>query len=368
MKKSHLHTTLSRLSAVVFVLLLAATALRCGDGGQQQARRADTAEQLDEKPTHRNPLFSLYYSKTDGAYMIYRNSEKIATFALDGGRKPVQMRSRNGDCFVLVSESRNADTTDSVGAAVRVPAEILKNGRRAMMLDNKLRAMDFDMSEGHFYVLGRLDDSVYTVYRDGLRILSFPVKEGDKPVDMSVFQQTVYLARQRGNTVDIYEGDKKISSLPGKCLDLKVSLRGVYLLVPDSLYLNNDMVMHNEFYRYSDKEMRTNPTMLATSDKNVVVGGRAFFDRKHTYASIFLNQQTYTTIKPDHKTIGNSDFNTLCCGVALSDETVYYVTTNLSANMEQTQPVSYNYYIDRNESYSIAFEKQDVRLLMIASD
>lgn len=366
MKKIHISWTL--FSAMATMLFFAASVSSCGGGEQKPVQKAGADEQLEETPAHRNPLFSLYHSKTDGTYMIYRNGEKISTFSLGDSRRPIKMCSRNGDCFVLVSESRRADSTDSSGIAVRTPAEILKNGRRAMVMDNALKALDFDMSEGHFYVLGRLGDSVYTVYRDGLRILSYPVREGNKPVDMSVFQQTVYLAQQRGNTVDIYQGDKKISSLPGKCLDLKVSLRGVYTLVPDSLYLNNDIIMHNEFYRQGDKEMRVNPTMLATSDKNLLVGGRATFDRRHTYASVFLNQQTYATVKPDDKRLGDSDLNTLCCGVALSGETVYYVTTNLSPSKEQMQPLTFVYHIDRFENFRIQFENQDVRLLMIASD
>ena len=322
-------------------------------------------EEEEEAPPHRNPVFSLYESDGKGAYLVYRNSEKIATFNLGSGRKPLEMRSHNGDCFILISESRRADTTDTSCA----PAEIYKNGRRAMVMDDNFKAITFDMDAGHFYVLGRYGDSVYTVYRDGLRALTFPVRRDSKPVDMSVFGQTVYVAEQRGDMVDIYKDNNRMYNLHGVCHDLEVSLRGVYLLTNDTLYLDKSVIMHQYYYRNADKEMYADPTLLAVSDKNLLVGARSSFDKeRHTYACVLLNQQPYTTVKPDNQWLGDSELNTRCCGVAISDETMYFVTTKLTPEKRQMQPVTYNYHIDHAESFALQFEDPATRLVKLASD
>ncbi|MCR5455481.1 MAG: hypothetical protein K6F33_10895 [Bacteroidales bacterium] len=354
MKTTHIY--------MVIALLVTAMLVGCGNSGQPREQANVSDAENEEPPVHRNPVLSLYES--DSSFFIYRNSDKIATFTLESGRVPIQMRSQNGDSFILVSESR---ATDSAGSK-RKPAEIFKNGRPIMELDSNLKALNFDMSERHFYVLGQLGDSVYTVYRDGLRVHSFPVGNGGKLVDMCVFQQEVYIARQRGKTVDVYKNSKKISSLPGTCVDFRVSLRGVYMLMPDTLYLDSQIIMHEEYYRNADKELYANPTHLATSDKNVIVGGRARLDKSRTYATIFHNKQTYATIKPDDKHIGDSEFCTKCCGVAISDETLYYVTTNISPDGELVQPLRYDYYTDHSASFSIQFDHNEARLLMIVSD
>ncbi len=360
MKTTHIYMAIA--------VLVAAMTISCGNSGQPQEQEQEQANVSDadnaEIPAHRNPVLSLYDS--DSSYFIYRNGEKIATFVLSEGRVPIQMRSQHGDSFILVSEARD-DSTGSRGSR-RTPPEIFKNGRPVMVLDSCLRALNFDMSEGHFYVLGKLGDSVYTVYRDGQRVLSYPTRNMSKPVSMCIFQQEVYLAAQRGKTVDVYKGKKKISSVPGTCVDLKVSLRGIYLLMPDSLCLDGNVIMHNEFLRSADKELYASPTSMATNDRDIIVGAHAEFDKIHTYASIFHNQQPYATIKPDDKHIGNSELSTKCCGVALSGETLYYVTTRLTPTMEPAKPLSFVYYIDRGEYFTIEFEHDEARLLSIVSD
>ena len=108
--------------------------------------------------------------------------------------------------------------------------------------------------------------------------------------------------------------------------------------------------------------------MIATNDKDVLFGAHASFDKQHTYASFFLNMQTYATIQPDDKHIGDSELSTVCCGVALSNETCYYATTILTADREIMKPITYNYYTDHNESFSLQFENENARLLMMSSN
>jgi len=360
--------------------MMAVAAAGCDRGAQPKIQNPKADESQEEHVAHCNPVFSLFDIDGHGTYHVYRNGEKAASLTLGDGRVPIGMCTQNGDCYILVSEShkkspnRDTDTTSAgtpppaADSPKWSPAEIYKNGRRAMVLDDRLHAISFDMDEGHFYVLGKLGDSVYTVYRDGQRVINYPARQDGEAVDMAVFQQSVYVARQRGKSIDVYNGDKKLYSLAGKCRDLKVSLRGVYVLVDDSLYLDRSVIMHDEYYRKADKELYAKPTMIAVSEKNVLVGGRAAFDKKHTYACIFQNQQAYATIKPDSKNIGESDLSTRCCGVAVSDETMYYATTILSPDMKQESPSAYYIHTDHSESYVIKFEDSDATLLMMASD
>ena len=349
---------------IILAMLTALIAAGCGGNPQPKQQSNPMDEEIEEAPVHRNPVFSLFDIDGQGAYQLYRNGDRLASFTLDGGRKPVDICSYNDDCYILISETPNGDTTDTNFCS----AEILKNGRRAMELDEKLHVLALENCEGHFYVLGKYDNSEYVVYRDGLRVWTFPVHSDSRPVCMSVFEQIVYMAMQRGKTTDIYRDKNKLHSISGVCKEIKVSYRGVYALMSDTLYVDRNVAMKNEYYRYSDKEMYASPTMLATSDKDVLVGSRASFDNKHTYAGLFLNLQTYTTIKPDDKHIGDSDLSTVCCGVAVSGETYYYVTTILDADMAMMKPVTYYFYADHSEIFTLNFENEKARLLMITSN
>lgn len=390
MKKSHIYY-------MVAASLAASLAAGCGSGTQPQEAETGYVGDGDvyEQPARINPVMSLYES--DSSYMIYRNSEKIATFSLAEGRVPIKMCSQNGDSFILVSESRDGssthaasvpDTVDTsetadtivsadfaitaVGAKVsggfNTPAEIFKNGRRVMSFDSRLRALDFEMCDGHFFVLGRFGDSVYTVFRDGQRIITFPVTNESKPVDMCVFQQAVYVAMQQGNTVNIFRDSQQYLSVPGIGRCIQVSLRGLYTLVVDSLFLDRVMIMDRAVFHLADREMQAIPTMIATSDKNVIAGGYAVCDQKHRYASFYVDQEAFNTIKPDDQPLGTSDLNTKCCAVAMSDETPYYVVVKLTADMKQVKPYSYVYYQDHHEIFTLNFEESEPKLLMIASD
>ena len=351
---------------IIMLAMLATTfAAGCGSSTQTQEQVNNNDEATTETATRRNPVFSLFDSDGNGSYQLYRNKDKIAVFSFEDGRKPIEMCSHNDDCYILVSETPKNDT---ISDTLRANAEIYKNGRRVMELDERLKAMNFAMEEGHFYVLGKLADSGYTVYRDGLRILTFPKLQGSKPIDMHVFGQTVYVAMQRGKTTDIYKDNNKLYSIDGVCKDIKVSFRGVYLLTGDTLFLDRNVIMFNEYYRHTDKEMYAFPTMLATNDKDLLVGARASFDKQHTYAGIFLNQQTYTTVKPDDKHIGDSEQSTVCCGVAISNETYYYATTILSEDMSNEKPITYYFHTDHNDSFTLKFENDEARLLMMTSD
>ena len=345
-------------------MLVAIFAAGCGNSAPSQEQTSTTTEEDDEPPARRNPVFSLFDSDGEGSYQLYRNGERIASFSLEHGQKPIELCSHNDDCYLLISGSQSKDTTDSTPHS----AEILKNGRRAMELDDRLQAMHFNMDEGHFYVLGKYGDSAYTVYRDGLRVLNFPVKEGSVPADIHVFGQTIYTAMQHGKTTDIYKDNQKLYSVNGICKDLKVSFRGVYVLVNDTLYLDRNVLMTNEYYRHSDKEMYAFPTMIAISDKNVLVGSRASFDKLHTYAGMFVNQQTYSTIKPDDKHIGTSELSTVCCGVAVSNETYYYAVAVLNPDMTMQTPITYHFCTDHSESFVLKFDNDNARLLMMTSN
>lgn len=343
-------------------MLIATLCIGCACTTPQQTQVNSYDEEEAAQPAHRNPVFSLFES--ENSYHVYRDGERISSFTLSQGRRPIDIRTRYGDCYILVSESRHTDTTDTSFA----PAEILKNGRKAMILDDALTAISFDMDEGHFYVLGRLGDSVNTIYRDGLRIHSFPVQNDRRPVDMFVYEQSIYLAWQHGRQVDIYKDNNKILSHPGICKDLAVSLRGVYLLTNDSLFHDDQLIMYNEYYRNADRELYATPIMIAVNDKDIVAGCRSSFDKEHTYSCIFLNQQPYATIKPDEQSIGRSKFSTRCCGVAVSGETLYYATINLAADMLPMQPYTFRYHTDHDESFAIKFGEKKATLLMMASD
>ncbi|MBO7440317.1 MAG: hypothetical protein J6U21_11650 [Bacteroidales bacterium] len=349
---------------IVLTALLTVFVASCGSSNQQQTETTNTADETADNSIWHNPVFSLFDTDGQGSYQLFRNKEKIATFSFEDGRKPLEMCSHNDDCFILVSATPQKDTTDSI----KHSAEIFKNGRRVMELDDRLEALQFDMDEGHFYVLGKYDDSEYTVYRDGLRTLTFPAKTNSRPTDLCVFGQTIYVVMQRGNSSDLYKDNNKMYSIDGHCIDLQVSFRGIYMLMEDTLYLDRNVIMYNEYYRYSDKEMYSFPSMIATNDKDVLVGAHASFDKQHTYASFFLNMQTYATIQPDDKHIGDSELSTVCCGVALSNETCYYTTTILTADKEIMKPITYNYYTDHNESFSLQFENENARLLMMSSN
>jgi hypothetical protein len=345
-------------------MLVAMFAAGCGNSAPTQSQTNINEEEEDDQSIRRNPVFALFDSDGQGTYQLYRNDDKIATFTLEGGQKPLEMCSHGDNCYILVSRSQAKDSTDSVS----LNAAILKNGRRIIEFDDNLQAMHFNMDEGHFYVLGKLGDTEYTVYRDGLRALSFPVKDGSVPADIHVFGQTIYTAMQRGKTTDIYKDNQKLYSVNGICKDLKVSFRGVYVLVNDTLYLDRNVLMTNEYYRHSDKEMYAFPTMIATSDKNVLVGSRASFDKLHTYAGMFVNQQTYSTIKPDDKHIGTSELSTVCCGVAVSNETYYYAVAVLNPDMTMQTPITYHFCTDHSESFVLKFDNDKARLLMMTSN
>ena len=345
-------------------MLVAIFATGCGNSAPSQEQTSTTTEEDDEPPARRNPVFSLFDSDGEGSYQLYRNGERIATFTLDNGQKPVEMCSQNNDCYILISAPQSKDSTDTLPHN----AEIYKNGRRAMELDEKFEAMHFNMDEGHFYVLGKYGNSEYTVYRDGLRVLNFPIKEGSVPADIHVFGQTIYTAMQRGKVTDIYKDNQKLYSVNGICKDIKVSFRGVYVLVDDTLYVDRNVLMSNEYYRHSDKELYARPTMIATSDKNVLVGSRASFDKLHTYAGMFVNQQTYSTIKPDDKHIGTSELSTVCCGVAVSNETYYYAVAVLNPDMTMQTPITYHFCADHSESFVLKFDNDNARLLMMTSN
>jgi hypothetical protein len=362
MKTSHAHIAFINSWAAVIAVLMALTALQCGNTPQQQTRNTIDYDDTEGEPARRNPAFMLFES--EGSYHLYRNSDKIASFALTQGRKPIDICAHNGDSYILISESKQKDSTN----AEAIPAEILKNGRKAMIFDEAFKAISFNMDDGHFYVLGRLGDSVNTVYRDGLRALSFPVRQDSRPVDLFVFQQSIYVAMQRGKSVDIYKDNNKIYTHPGTCRDLKVSLRGMYMLAHDSLYHDDALIMHSEYYRNAHLELFAVPTLLEASATRLFTGGRSSFDKTHTYACTFLDQQPYATIKPDEKTIGESELNTRCCGIAMSGETMYYVSENLTPDMEPVKPTSFRFFMDHDEMFSIQFGDKPATLLMMASD
>jgi len=356
MKTNRLYLILAMLAAIV--------ATGCGNSAQTQTQTNTTEEEEEEQTSRHNPVFALFDSDGQGTYQIYRNDDRIATFTLASGQKPLDFCSHNEDCYLLVSGSQGKDTIDTMPHT----AEILKNGRRIMELDESFEAMHFSMDEGHFYVLGKLDDKEYAVFRDGLRTLSFPMRQGSTPVDMHVFGQTVYVAMQHGKTTDIYKDNQKLYSVNGICKDIKVSFRGIYALMEDTLFLDRNVLMYNEYYRHSDKEMYAFPTMIAISDKNVLVGSRASFDKLHTYAGMFVNQQTYSTIKPDDKHIGTSELSTVCCGVAVSNETYYYAVAVLNPDMTMQTPITYHFCTDHSESFVLKFDNDNARLLMMTSN
>ena len=350
---------------IIITMLMAIVAANCGNSPQPPKLPQYDTEEEEDVSIKRNPAFSLYDSDGQGAYQLYRNKDRIASFSFDDGRKPIDMCSYNSDCFILISETPHNDT---IADSLRANAEIYKNGRRIMEFNEKFKALRLSIDEGHFYVLGKMGDSEYTVFRDGLRTITFPAQQGSQPSDIHVFGQNIYIAIQRGATTDIYKDNNKLYSLGGICQDIKVSFRGVYVLMKDSLYLDKSVLMDNEYYRYSDKEMYAVPTMIATSDKDVIVGARASFDKQHSYASLFVNKQTYTTIQPDDKHIGASENSTVCCGVAISYETYYYVTAILTPEMQMMKPIKYYYHTDHNESFTLQFDNDQARLLMFTSN
>ncbi len=341
-------------------LILAATlAISCG-GGSTPVERTNT--EPEPEPEHHNPVFSLF--EGDDSYHVYRNSERLANFPIENSRRVIDLKSYKNDCFILISEGQTQDSA----APQPIPPEIYKNGRKAMTFDPSLKAVAFDMDEGHFYVLGLLGDNVYTIYRDGLRVMDLAKKQDTKPVDISVFGQTIYTAMQHGSSVEIFKDKNRMFSIPGKCKDIQVSLRGVYTLCDDTLYLDNSAIMRNEYYRNADKEMHAVPKLLAVGNKHMLVGCSSSFDAEHTYCCIFKNQQPMITTSPDEQRIGKSTMSTKCVGVAISNETMYYTDIVLTPDFEPAEPLTFRYYTDHDKIFNITFTNPQTKLLFTTSN
>ncbi|MCQ2252925.1 MAG: hypothetical protein MJZ61_05695 [Bacteroidales bacterium] len=349
-----------RLYFSLFVLACLCALAACSGDKSGQNRHQNLEDDIDNTSKPVNYVFSLFTNTGKDGYQIYRNSDKFVFFNIDESRRVVDMRAYNGDCYLLISEGMR----DSVP----VPAEIYKNGRPAIAFDRDFSAVDFDMEGGHFYVLGHYGDTVTVVFKDGARVFSTGYSSERPPVAVSISGQDIYMALQGENSVDVYKNDTKVYTYDGKCVDLRVSMLGIFMLAEDNLYRDSESIMKQEYYRYADKEMLAYPSFISLSERNCFVGSRSHIlnhDEKY-YACVFLNRQSYLTVKPDDKPIGVSPSQTYCAGVAICNEDVYTAVVKLNENGEPVQPLVYTYYFDNAEIFDMEFAT-DAKLLFMES-
>ncbi len=352
-----------RFSRIIFAAIAAIAVSACGQPQQSaQQDSGDSPSEQAEAPKPQ-PVFSIYGNTGRGGYQIYRNDERIASVVMDSTRSILGMRAYKGDCYTLMSRWQSDSTC--------MPAEIFKNGHPAMEFLPEFNARAFDMSGGHFYVMGQMDPENVVVYRDGSRILSMHIDAGKTPVAVAVAGQEVYVALQCSDSrVEVTKGGKHQRYIPGHCEDFRVSLAGCYMLSSGILYADT-VVMQHQQHQYGGKAMYADPLSISVSSQNLYVRAKSTIHGQKYYGCVFRDGEWCMTMKPDSKPIGESPMQTVCAGIAACDAGVYVATYNTDSLGVPEQPMAFQ-YVFRNQQtsssqscFSLNFDSQDSRLLFL---
>jgi hypothetical protein len=343
-----------------FLAIVAIVVAACSGQSEQQTSSNNNQEEIT--PTKRPPVFSLFNNKERDRYQIYRNTDKLTSFSLTSGQYPLRMHSYHGDCYILVSRQ-----IDSTGIK---SAEILKNGKPAMSFDSLFSVTDFDMDNGHFYVLGSFGDTSIYVLRDGIKNLSIKRKPNHIPLKISIFKQDIFVAIQHNDSVEIYRNDKHEFSLPGRCSDMRASYMGIFTVAGDTVFRDKKSFMWRRKYQAFDTELLAAvPQMITLTNSNCYIGTTSTIDGEKTYTCIFRWQQNYTTTKPDDKPIGKSALSTTFAGITACGETeVYFASITLDEKMNPVIPREIHYFLNRDECFKIPLESADMQLFSMVAE
>ncbi len=342
-------------------LMLALALASCSTAPQQTEQRESYNDTVDEGPKPK-PVFSVFANTGRCGYLLYRNSERIANITADSSCVILGMRAYKGDCYTLMSRWKN-DT-------VIMPAEIYKNGHPAMSFLPELKPVAFDISDGHFYVMGQMDDFL-VVYRDGSRVLSTQPGDGKSPRSLSVSGQTIYIALQCADgQVEVTKGGKHMAYYPGRFQDFKVSRKGCYMLSSGILYCDT-VVMNHERHTFGGKDMYADPMCLSVAGGSFYVGAKSSTEGKKYYACVFKDGKWCMTTKPDSRPIDESPMQTVCAGIAACDAGVYmasYVTDSLQ---RPSNPKVFQYEFRnaiksaREDCFKLSFDSIEARLMFM---
>lgn len=347
-------------SIKTFFAIVAIVAAACSGQTENQTSSNNNEEVIST--IKRPPLFSLFNNKERDRYQIYRNADKLTSFSLSSGQRPLRMHSYHGDCYILVS--RHADSTGIKSA------EILKNGKPAMTFDSLFSVYDFDMYNGHFYVLGTFGDTAIYILRDGVKNMRIKQEPNRTPLKISIFDQDIFIAIQHNDSVEIYHNDKHEFSLPGQCYDMKSSYMGIFTIAGDTVFRDKNSFMYRRKYQAFDTELlAAAPQMITLSNSNCYIGTTSTIDDSKKYTCIFRWQQNYTTIKPDDKRIGKSALSTTFAGItACGESEVYFASITLDEKKNPTIPREIHYYLNRDECFKIPLESADMELFSMVAE
>lgn len=350
-----------RTISKVLCMIAAAAMIGCSGPAPQNKQDSGQAEPQDQKKKE-PPVFSLFKQYDKSGYQLYHNSNKLATIAIDDNREVLAMKTYKGCAYLLISQLAS-DT------AIIQPSEIYKNGRPAMTFDSSFAAIDMVIYEGHFYVMGKKGSSdTIMVYRDGIEELAMQA-DHRKACKLGTFRQDIYVAFQKGDSVEITRNGNVISSMAGQCRGFDVSHMGYYTLTDSEVYRDRDCIMKHEYYRHSDKELFADPMYISLDNANCYVGSQAQLDAQHYYGAVFRNNEAFLTIRPDNKNLGQSDILTRCVGVSSCGDGCCYSASYLTdINGRQLTPTTFDFYYNSNKVFSIDFVDTEAKLLFLKAD
>lgn len=340
------------LTLSLFVLLFAS----CSNNQEMPKPQQEESGHISKNEVHKNYVYSLFMNSDQCSYQMYRNNEKFAIFNTETSRKVVAMEVYSGDCYLLISNS----TKDSVN----LPSEIYKNGKPAMIFQENFTATDFNIVDGHFYVLGSFADSVITVFKDGVRYFNTP-KNGKKPLKIRFYDDMVYFVVYSSGKTEVYNEEKKLFEIEGECQDFAISDIGIYVMADGKIYHNGKMFMEGgNNYTFLRKELIAEPKFFSISDKYCYTGVDAALNKSLHYAGVFKNRDPFITIKPDDKPLGNSPYQTRCCGISACKNGAYFVTVNCIDEKNYCQN-TFHYYFETDEVFSLEPSGENAKLLFI---
>ena len=328
-------------------------------GQEQPVREVQNTETQLKEQNGGHFVYSLYENTENGSFQIYRDGEKFSSFRIDKCCKPLSMKLYSGDCYILVSQTQ----PDSV----KKVSEIYKNGRSVMYFQADFSASDFEVQNGHFFVLGGFSDTTVTVFRDGLRKISIKGK-GLKPSKIAVSGDDVYFAAEKNSVTEIYKNGEKIFDIPAlNCTCFDVCGDNVYVMAGGKIYRDGKIFMSgNVYYKFFDNNLNAAaPECFSANGTRCYIGVNSLMENsKKRYATVFEDKEHFNTVKPDDKPLGKSEFQTRCRAVSACNSGVYYVTQNVNPDKNKVQNI-YHYYFNTEEMFKIEPMSEKVKLLYI---
>ncbi|MBQ5541220.1 MAG: hypothetical protein IIU03_13395 [Bacteroidales bacterium] len=330
--------------------------MSCAPSQEQQNTIEDDYEPETEKVQQKKCIYSLFFDNTKNNYQLYRNNEKYAIFSTARGMNPIAIDAFSGDCYILVS-GQKSDTLPPV-------SEILKNGRQAIVFGEGFSAKDFCIRKGHFYAVGCFGDSVITVFKDGLRCLTVE-RNGKTPVKISVNNENIFWAAEKGGKTEIYRNEELLYSIEGKCSNFEVADCGIHAMISGKIYCDGKIFMEGgNSYKFLNNDLTASPVCFSLSDRTCYTGVSSKLESNgHLLAGVFKYRDPFVTVKPDDKVLGKSDYQTECCAISATGNGVYFVTINFRTP-ERKQNI-FHYYFDTEEFFSIETAGDYVKLLFV---